>query len=150
MSEFFQFIEKFSTAINTAVIGALVIAFAKAIVRIFRLGATFKGDMASKEDLAELRKEVKGDMRAYATNIQKSVLDATMKVIDHRLANIDSLSQAATDMKVMKAEIEAEVKRALESVDANKGLGDTVRSLSNRLTRLEYGDGNKIERRSEK
>ena len=150
MNEFFQFLEKFSTAINTAIIGALVIAFAKAIVRIFRMGATFKGDMASKEDLSELRKEVKGDMRAYATNIQKSVLDATMKVIDHRLANIDQFSETATEMKVLKVEIEGEVKRAIESADENKALGDTVRSLTNRVTRLEYGDGNKTERRTEK
>lgn len=150
MDEFFQFLEKFSTAINTAIIGALVIAFAKAIVRIFRMGATFKGDMASKEDLSELRREVKGDMRAYATNIQKSVLDATMKVIDHRLANVDQFSETATQMKVLKVELEGEVKRVIEAADENKALGDTVRSLSNRVTRLEYGDGNKSERRTEK
>lgn len=118
----------------------MVIAFAKCIIKIFRMGVTFKTDIVTREELADFESESRRDMRGYAVQIQKLVTDAAMKVIDNRLKDMDETKKAVVDMKVMKAELETEIKNASEKYDDIKTLSDTVRNLSQRIQRLEYNE----------
>lgn len=138
-----------STSVLTIVVGALIIAFAKAIIRIFRMGVNFATEMASKKELNEFSAEVKQDMRAYAQQIQRAVLESVMRVVDSRLQNVDNVNDTANDMKLLKIEIENEVKNAIERIDDVKSLSDTVRALSNKVSRLEFNGETRSERRKE-
>lgn len=140
-----------SSTVLTAVVSLLVIAFAKTIISIFRLGVTFKSNLASRSELREFEAEMRKDMRGYATQIQKSVTDACMRVIDAKLKDVEGVQETAAEIKVLKAELEAEIKHALEKYDEIKSIGDSVRSLSNKVTRMEYKDStSNTARRTEK
>lgn len=131
-----------STSVIVTIISLLVMGFAKSIISIFRLGVTFKSNLATKAELNAFESEMRKDMRAYATQIQKSVTDACMRVIDAKLKDIEGAQNAVTDMKILKAQLETEIEHALEKYDEIKNVGDSIRSLSNRVQRLEYKDGN--------
>ena len=140
-----------SSTVLTAVVSLLVIAFAKTIISIFRLGVTFKSNLASRSELREFEAEMRKDMRGYATQIQKSVTDACMRVIDAKLKDVEGVQETAAEIKVLKAELEVEIKHALEKYDEIKSIGDSVRSLSNKVTRMEYKDStSNTARRTEK
>ena len=140
-----------SSTVLTAVVSLLVIAFAKTIISIFRLGVTFKSNLASRSELREFEAEMRKDMRGYATQIQKSVTDACMRVIDAKLKDVEGVQETATEIKLLKAELEAEIKHALEKYDEIKSVGDSVRALSNKVTRMEYKDSTtNTSRRTEK
>lgn len=139
-----------SPTVITVIIGALVMGFAKTITRIFRMGATFKNNLVSRDELNRFEAEMRKDMRAYATQIQKAVMDATLKVIDNRLREYDNLTETVQEMKVLKVEIENEVEKIMERSKDVAALNDSVRSLSNKVSRLEYSSDTKTsERRTE-
>lgn len=148
MENFINLLSSYSVVIVVATI--MIIAFAKCITRIFRMGATFKADLASKKELLDFEAEIRKDMRGYAIQIQKSVTDAAMTVINNKLKDIDDVKDIATDMKVMKSQLESEIKNATEKYDDMKSIGDSVRSLKNSVTRLEYNKDNTFDRRTEK
>lgn len=131
----------------------MITAFAKCITRIFRMGVTFKADLATKTDQREFEEEIRRDMRGYAVQIQKSVSDSLMTVLNNRLKDIEEAKQAATDIKITKAAIDLQIKTINEKTDNIKEVSDAVRSLSNRVQRLEYNNTTNIiqktDRRSE-
>jgi len=139
----------FANSLTITIAGIMVIAFAKSIVKIFRMGATFKADLASKKELLDFEAEIRKDMRGYAIQIQKSVTDAAMTVINNKLKDIDDVKDIAADMKIMRNQLETEIKSATEKYTDMKSIGDTVRSLKNSVSRLEYNKDNMSDRRKE-
>ena len=131
---------------NTSVIifiaGIMVIAFARSIIKIFKMGASWKTEFATRQEQREFESEMRKDMRNYATQIQTAVLNAAMSVIESKLKDIEDSREIATEMKVMKAELETEMNAAIEKVESVKQIEDSVRALKNKVDRLEYRDSN--------
>ena len=115
------------------------------------MGVNFKSNLASHKELIEFESEIKKDMRGYAVQIQKSVMDACLKVIEAKLSNIEEIQKTAVDIKVMKTELESEMKHTMEKYDEIKSVADSVRTLSNKVQRLEFNSETKnMTRRTEK
>lgn len=115
----------------------MIIAFARTIIRIFRMGATFKTEFATRKEMAEFQAEVRKDMRAYTVQIQKIVTDSVMTVLNNKMKDIEDSKEAVTDIKVMKAEIQEKINYAMERLDEMKIVADSVRTLGNKVSRLE-------------
>lgn len=118
----------------------MVIAFARCIIKIFRMGVMFNSDLATKNELKSFEEEIRRDMRGYAIQIQESVLKSVMIVVENKLRDIQEAKNAAVDIKVTKAELEVEIKNALSKLDDVKSLGDSVRQLNQRVSRIEFNN----------
>ena len=139
-----------NSSIMMTIAGILIIAFAKSIIKIYKMGVTDKSHQVTREELIEFENQMRTDMRGYTGQIQKVVLEACLKVIDSKLKDIDDVKDAAVDMRIMKTELETEIKSALEKYDEIKSVSDSVRSLGNKVSRLEYNNENSTIRRTEK
>lgn len=148
MQTFLDFLNSYSVMIMLA--GIVIIAFAKSIIKIYKIGATDKAHQVTRDELTSFENQMRTDMRGYTGQIQKVVLEACLKVIDAKLKDIEDIKSASVDMKVMKAEMEAEIKTALEKYDEMKSVADSVRTLGNKVSRLEYNSENSNTRRTEK
>lgn len=129
-----------SMSVTLTIVGLLIIAFARAIVRIFRMGATFKTEFATKKEQRDFEDEIRKDMRGYAGQIQASVLNAVLNVINTKMKDVDEANKAVVDIKVMKAEIEAEFNRINEKYDEIKDTTKQIASINNKVQRLEYNN----------
>lgn len=138
-----------STSVTLTIAAILIIAFAKAIIKIFRMGVMYKADLASRKDLTEFEAEVRNDMRNYASQIQKAVTDSMMVLINERLKDIEDAKDAVETMKIMKVEMDSQIKIMLEKYEETRTISQEFRTMSNKIARLEYNDENKNERRSE-
>ena len=116
----------------------MVIAFARCITKIFRMGATFKADLATRSELNDFEAEIRRDMRGYAIQIQKSVIDAVMIVINNKFKDIEDVKSAAVDIKITKAEIEMELKKLSDKTSDIQDISNTIRVLNNKVQRLEF------------
>lgn len=140
-----------SRSVVVTIVSIMIIAFAKSIISIFNMGVRFKSNLVTRAELNNFETEIRRDMRSYATQIQKAVTDACIRVIDSKLKDIEGAQDAVVEMKVLKTELEAEIKHTLEKYDEIKSVADSVRSLSNKVTKLEYKDSTLTsERRTEK
>lgn len=149
MDKFLDFLNSWS--VIAVIIGLVFIGFSKAVISIFRMGVTYKSNLASRSELKDFEAEMRKDMRSYATQIQKSVTDACMRVIDTKLRDVENVQETATEIKLLKNELELEIKHALEKYDEIKSVGDSVRALNNKVTRMEYKDStSNVARRTEK
>lgn len=148
MEQILKFLNSYSVMIMIA--GVVIIAFAKAIIKIYKMGATDKAHQVTRSELTDFENQMRTDMRSYTGQIQKVVLEACLKVIDAKLKDIDEVKGTAVDMKVMKAELEAEIKTTMEKYDEIKSVSDSVRSLGNKVSRLEYNDATSNTRRTER
>lgn len=148
MEKVLEFMNSYSVTIVIASI--MVMAFARSIVKIFKMGAMFKADLATKKELREFEDEVRRDMRGYCGQIQKAVTDSCLAVINDKLKDIEEAKKTAIDMRIMKTQLETEMKNAMEKIDEVKQVSNTVRSLSAQVSRLEYNKDNQNERRIEK
>ena len=148
MEQFLNILNSYSVMIMIA--GVAIIAFAKSIIKIYKIGATDKAHQVTREELVAFENQMRTDMRGYTGQIQKIVLEACLKVIESKMKDIEDVKNVATDMKIMKAELEAEIKTALEKYDEIKSVSDSVRTLGNKVSRLEYNSDNSTMRRTEK
>ena len=140
-----------SGTVIATVLGLLIMGFAKSIISIFRMGVTFKSNLASKEELRNFETEIRADMRGYTTQIQKAVTEVCMRIINEKLKNIEDVGKSVEEMKILKAELEVEIKHAMEKIDEIKGIGDSVRTLGNKVSRMEFKNSTLTsERRTEK
>lgn len=139
-----------SSTIVTGVVGIIVIAFARSIIKIFRMGVTWRTELATQKELREFEADVRKDMRAYCVQIQELVLKSAMNVINNKLKDIDDAKNALTEIKVLKAEFDAQMKAMDEKYEEIRTVGNTVRTLTNKVSRIEYNaDSKTSERRSE-
>ena len=127
-----------SSTVLTATVGILITAFAKAIIKIFQMGVYFKAELASKQELRDFENSMRKDMRSYCIQIQKTVTDAVMVIINNKLKDIDDSREIASEMKVLRAEIEAELKNVIERSEEVRGTADTIRTMANKVSHLEY------------
>lgn len=149
MDKFLEFLNNTSVIITIATL--LIIAFSKTIIKIFNMGVTFKSNLASKKDLKEFESEIRKDLRGYVVQIQKAATDACMRVIEAKLQNVENLQESAKNIELMKTELEMEIKHTLEKFDDVKSMSDSLRSLTNKVSRLEHAnDLKEIGRRTEK
>lgn len=149
MDKFLDFLNSWS--VLAVIIGLVMIGFSKAIISIFRMGVTFKSNLASKKELNDFEAEIRADMRGYTAQIQKAVTDVCVRIINEKLKGIDTVQSSVEEIKILKAEIEVEIKHAMEKFDEVKGVGDSVRALGNKVSRIEYQTSNSTgERRTEK
>lgn len=136
-----------NTSVILTIATILIIAFSRTIIRIFRMGATFTTQLATKQELDDFKKEMKDDMHGYAIGIQKAVMDACMKVIDHRFATIESdlkeSKDAARVMTELKVSLQKDMRQMEKELQNFTDLSNTVRSLNTKVTRLEYSSTEK-------
>ena len=127
-----------SSTVLTTVVGLLVVAFAKSIVKIFQMGVYFKAELASKQELRDFENEMRRDMRSYCIQIQKTVTEAAMTIINNKLKDIEDSRNVAIEMRVLKAELDAELKNVIERSEEVRASADTLRTLANKVSHLEY------------
>lgn len=123
--------------------------FAKTIINIFRLGTYFRAQYATKEDQRNFEKEVKIDLRDYKDELLRVVMAAANEMIREKFKNLDQINETAKRVEITEKELELKIKTALEKVDEIKGMADTVRSLSAKVDRLQYGQNTNDIRRKE-
>jgi uncharacterized protein YukE len=128
----------------------LFTVFARTIIVIFRYGVFFKAELASKQDLAEFKKEMKEEFRGYKEELFKAVMTTANSNINEKTKAIDSIGKTAQNLASTEAVLEEKIKNMTEKIEEVKSLGDTVRSLNNRVNRLEYGENSQEVRRKEK
>lgn len=130
----------------------MMIAFARCIIKIFKMGATFKTELATKKEMRDFETDMRKDMRAYCLQIQEIVTKSTMQIIENKLHDIEDVKSASTDIKVIKAELESKFDMMNEKFDEIKVVADTTRQMNARIQRLEYGNQQiqTVERRTEK
>lgn len=66
-----EFITNFlnSPSLAITIAGIMIIAFAKSIIRIFRMGVQYKADLVTRQEQQRFEEEVRRDMRGYASQI---------------------------------------------------------------------------------
>jgi uncharacterized protein YPO0396 len=124
--------------------------FMRATISIFRMGATFKTEFATKKEQKEFEKQVISDLRDYKDELLKVVMAGAMEVIREKLKDIDTIQQTAADMKATETKLEIQLKSAMEKVDEVRGMSDNLRSLNAKVDRLQYGQDNAEIRRKER
>jgi hypothetical protein len=124
--------------------------FAKSVITIFRMGATFKVQFATKNEQKEFEKQVISDLRDYKDELLKVVMAGAMEVIREKLKDVDTIQQTANDMKATEARLEIQIKSAMEKVEEVRGMADNVRSLNAKVDRLQYGQDQSDIRRKER
>jgi len=122
--------------------------FARAIVGIFKLGIYFSEKELSQKQI-KFEKQMIDDMRSYKEELLRVVLAAAMSSINDKLKDVDTIAKTATGIKTTEAKLEIQIKNAMEKVDEVRSMADTVRSLSARIDRLQYGQENQDQRRKE-
>lgn len=136
MDAFLGLLNSYSIIIPIATV--MIIAFTKAIIKIFNMGIMFKSNTVTRDELKEFEDSIRQDMRGYAVQIQKLVTTSSLTVINDRLKEVDEVKKSATEMKIMKTELQAEMKNAIEKCNDAAALQGEVRNLSTRVQRLEY------------
>ena len=58
--------------------------------------------------------------------------------INNKLKDIEDSKQVATDMRILKAEIDAELKNVIERSEEVRAAADTMRTLANKVSHIEY------------
>lgn len=137
---------------NTVLIAIVTFAatvLCKTAIKIFRLGVTFKTELATKEDQRIFEESIRKDLRAYKEEIQKTVLTICMDHINKHLNDIKEYKTEMEHIKELSTRIDMKSEEMNEKYSDVKSVIDTVRILNNKVTRLEYGNNTKIERRSE-
>ena len=123
--------------------------FAKTVIYIFRMGALFRAEYATKEEQKNFEKEVKTDLRDYKDELLKVVMAASMEMIREKLSDIDNIQETANKIKITEKELELKIKLAMEKVDEIRGMSDNVRALNQKVDRLVYGQDQSGVRRKE-
>lgn len=140
-----------STSVVLALATILIIAFARCIIRIFRMGATWKTEFATKKEQKDFEESMRKEMRGYAVQIQKVVTDAAVTIINSKLSDIEDAKKAAEDVKEIEIKLNAALEKENERYDELKGVSGKLNALSNTVARLDYNgiSGNQTNRRSE-
>jgi hypothetical protein len=113
--------------------------FARSVITIFRMGATFKTEFATKNEQKQFEKQIISDLRDYKDELLKVTMAGAMEVIREKLKDVDTIQQTANEMKATEAKLEIQIKSAMEKVEEVRGMADNLRSLNAKVDRLQYG-----------
>jgi hypothetical protein len=149
------FMEWFSTLISSSAfwvtMGTIAFTiFMRSTITIFRMGATFKTEFATKGEQKEFEKQIIKDLREYKDELLKVTMAASMEMIREKLKDVDVIAQTAQQMKATEAKLEVQIKSAMEKVDEVRGMADNLRALNSKVERIEYGQNNSEIRRKER
>ena len=132
-------------------IGTIALSiFVKTIIGIFRLGATFKTELVTKKEQREFENEMREDIKGYKLELQKSVMDACLKIVERELKPLENIKETEKRMDQIKTALDIQIKDILSKYDDVKEVADSVHSLALKVTRLEYGQETGENRRNEK
>jgi len=124
--------------------------FMRSTITIFRMGATFKTEFATKGEQKEFEKQIIKDLREYKDELLKVTMAASMEMIKEKLRDVDAITQTAQQMKATEAKLEIQIKSAMEKVEEVRGMADNIRSLNAKVERIQYGQDQTDVRRKEK
>jgi hypothetical protein len=124
--------------------------FMRATITIFRMGASFRTEFATKNEQKEFEKQIIKDLREYKDELLKVTMAASMEMIREKLKDVDTIQQTSQEMKSTEARLEIQIKSAMEKVEEIRGMADNVRSLNAKVERLQYGQDQTDIRRKEK
>lgn len=140
-----------NSAVGTTLsVTALITVLWRSAIGIYNKGKTDKKELVTKQEMKDFEADTRKDMRGYVRQITDTVTDSSMRIIEKELKPLDDIMSTANEMKIMKVNIDNNMKLMNERYDDIKQISDTVRSLSSKVTRIEYGKENANERRSEK
>jgi len=123
-----------------AISSGFFVMFIKSVFTIFKFGALFRADYATKEDQRRFEQSVKDDLRNYKEELLKVVMVAAMEMIKEKLSDIDDIKDLATQVKVKEKEIELRIETALDRMGELKGLSDNVKALSRKVETIQFGN----------
>lgn len=139
-----------NSAVGTtlSITAAVTIVF-RAVLKIYNLGKSDKKNLITREDMKEFENSTRKDVQSYARQITNTVSDSVMRIIEKELKPLDDVKEMSTEMKIAQLKVENDMKMMSEKYDEIKQIGDTVRSLSTKVNRIEYGQDTTVGRRSE-
>ena len=144
-------IEIFNTPGFIIAIGSIALGiFVKTIIGVFRLGATFKTELVTKKEQRGFEEEIRNDLKGYKIEIQKSIMDACLKIIERELKSVENLKDVEARMEGIRTAIEIQIKDMLAKYEDIKEVSDSIHSLALKVQRIEYGNETGKNRRTEK
>lgn len=137
-------------SVISLVIGFLIMGFAKSIIKIFNMGVMFKTNLATKKEQKDFEERIRQDLVNYKEEIQRTVLSICLRTIERELRNVDAINNTANELKVSAESVKAKMEDLDAKYDEFKEVATKVRTLSDKVQRLEFGRDTTIGRRSEK
>ena len=137
-------------SVISLVIGFLIMGFAKSIIKIFNMGVMFKTNLATKKEQKDFEERIRQDLVNYKEEIQRTVLSICLRTIERELRNVDAINNTANELKVSSESIKSKMEDLDAKYDEFKEVATKVRTLSDKVQRLEFGRDTTIGRRSEK
>jgi hypothetical protein len=105
--------------------------------KMINMAMVFRKDVVSREDLAEFKKSVRADLRYYKEEISDIVIKSTFKIIDEKLEVLDDFKKSFIDIEKLKIEIQNDMKKIRVSLESIDVLKDNMKSLQNKITRMD-------------
>ena len=137
-------------SVISLVIGFLIMGFAKSIIKIFNMGVMFKTNLATKKEQKDFEERIRQDLVNYKEEIQRTVLSICLRTIERELRNVDAINNTANELKISEETIKNKLEDINTKYDELKEMVVKVRTLTEKVQRLEFGRDTTIERRSEK
>ena len=144
-----EFLQNPPSWFSIAIIVMACSIFSKTIIKIFRMGVTFKTKLVTKDEQTKFEESVRNDMRSYRDEIQRNILTTCMNTVDRELASIKDMKELAAEMKTAAEVQRVQMQQFEEKFNEIKSVGDVVRQLTTRMDRLEYGADTAARRRTE-
>lgn len=140
-----------SSAVGTTLsLTALFTILWRSALKVYDKGKNDKKELVTKQELKDFEADTRKDMRGYVRQITETVTDSSLRIIEKELKPLDDVVAMSNDMKIMKQKIDNDLQNMNDKYDEIKQIGDTVRSLSTKVTRIEYGQDASTERRTER
>ena len=137
-------------SVISLVIGFLIMGFAKSIIKIFNMGVMFKTNLATKKEQKDFEERIRQDLVSYKEEIQRTVLSICLRTIERELRNVDTINNTANELKISSEMIKNKMEDLDTKYEEFKEVASKVRTLNDKVQRLEFGRDTTIGRRSEK
>lgn len=136
--------------LNVTIITLMLTVFSRVIIKIYNMGMQARVKLVTKEEQNAFEAEIRKDMRGYASQIQKNVLDVTDRTLSTKLQQIDKFLEAAEKMKESEMRMSLMMESFNQKYDELQSLKDTVNRTANKVSYLENFKRNGNERRTDK
>lgn len=138
---------------NTVLILIISVAFTvvgKFALKIFRFGVNYKSNFASVEDNEKFKNDIRKELIANKDQTRDDVLKICLREISRETRPVKDLSSQMTEFLNKKEALDVRLKSMDEKYDEVKKAYENINQLSQRVQRLEYGEGTSDVRRSGK
>ena len=142
---------------NPAILATLLIAlatglftiFIKTTITIFKMGAIFRAEYATKRDQITFEREMRETFKEYKDEVLKIVMSASMEMIRDKLKDVERIKNTEQDMRLLEKELQLKMTNVLDRIDETKTLSDNIRALNAKVDRIQYGQHTAPVRRKE-